>query len=368
MKGNHMIVRRLRLALGMGLLCIVLASCQNGTEDAATEQIGEAQDGFERYTPITSPVFDAPSSDGLVLEPDFMEGQGIAMPGPLLLMEDQYFIFVNIFTEDQGPNAIYTATSEDGLIWQRSEEPIIMDPPGTGSFYLATDVLQDHEGVWHLYLTTNLNGPEYSNDFSIWQATSPALEGPWTVGEEALLETGEPDTWDQGAVLFPMVVETEFGYMMYYHGSNTNDQNFMTSVGVAVSVDGNDWVRGIPGGQDSPYPEFENVVISRLDNDWGDVGLRDVWRTTQGWQMLYFQYFGPQQFPELRLATSPDGIEWEPMDEALSFTMSGMGFFPGVVDASFLPREEGYDLIIGSFLSSSTETFYMTQIRFEHEE
>lgn len=360
--------RRLWQVLGIVLLSIMMVGCQNGTEDAASGQLLDLDDGFVRYLPITSPVFDSIFPDGLVLEPAFMEGQGIAMPGPLLLAEDQYFMFINVFSEDQGPNAIYTATSEDGENWRMNEEPIIMDPPGTGTFYLATDILQDQEGVWHLYLTTNLLGLDDPNYYSIWEATATELDGLWSIGEAALLEPGEPDTWDETAVLLPVVVETEFGYLMYYHGSNTIEQHLETSVGVAVSVDGNDWVRGLPGGQDSPYPEYENVVMSRLDADWGMIDVKDIWRTTEGWQLLYFQYFSPQQFPELRIAASLDGIRWEPMEESLSFTMSGMAFFPGAVDATFLPRQDGYDLIIGSFLSSSEETFYMTQIRFDEEE
>lgn len=359
-------LKKLWVVLGLGLFCIALAGCQSEDEETATEQYIDVDDGYVRYQPITTPVFESISPGGLVLEPDLMEGQGIALPGPLLLVEGQYFTFVNIFTEDEGPNAVHTATSEDGLVWQLNEEPIIMDPLGTGTFYLATDVLQDQSGLWHLYLTTNLNGPEYSNDFSIWQATSEALEGPWTVGEEALLGPGEPDTWDQAGVLLPYVVETDYGYLMYYHGTSTVEQNFGTSIGVAVSVDGNDWVRGIPGGAESPYPEYENVVISRFDGDFGDVSARAVWRTTHGWQMLYFLILGPQQFPELRIARSTDGIEWEPLDEPVSFTLSGMAYFPGVVDASLLPREDGYDLLIGGFFASSLqEMFFMTQIRYE---
>jgi hypothetical protein len=154
---------------------------------------------------------------------------------------------------------------------------------------------------------------------------------------------------------------------MYYHGISGVEQFLETSIGVAVSVDGNDWVRGIPSGTDSPYPEHENVVISRFDGDFGNVRAAEVWRTTQGWQMLYLLISSPQQFPEVRLAVSQDGIEWEPLDEQVSFTMSGSAFFPGVVDASLLPRENGYDLIIGGFFaSSSQEAFFLTQIRFEN--
>jgi predicted GH43/DUF377 family glycosyl hydrolase len=359
-------IRRLWIWMGMAVFSLMIAACQSGTEETSTSALEQVDDGFIHYLPVTNPVFDSLSSDGLVLEPDFEEGQGIALPGPVLIVDGQYFIFINVFDEDEGPNAIYTATSEDGLVWQRSEEPILMDPPGTGSFYLATGLMQDQSGLWHLYMTTNLNGPAYSNEFSIWQATSPALEGPWTVGETALLAEGEPDTWDQAGVLLPIVVETNFGYLMYYHGTSDAEQNFGTSVGVAVSVDGNEWVRGIPGGVESPYPEYENVVISRFDGDFGDVSVRAVWRSTEGWQMLYFLILNPQQYPELRIAASSDGISWEPMDEQVTFTLNGMAFFPGVVDAVLLPRDVGYDLIIGGFFaSSSQEAFFMTQIRSE---
>lgn len=357
--------RRNIIGIWIVILAILQAGCQAG--GTAIESIEEGfEDGYPRFQPITNPVFETISPDGLVLEPELEENQGIAMPGPLLLDEGQYFLFINVANEDQGPNAVYTATSEDGLIWHRGEEPILMDPPGTGTFYLASDVLQDPNGLWHLFLTTNRDGPEYGNEFSIWQATSPALEGPWTLGESSLLERGEPDTWDQAGVLLPLVVETDYGYLMYYHGVSSTEQFLESSLGLAVSVDGDDWVRGNPSGVESPYPEYENVVISRFDGDFGNVRVSEVWRTTEGWQMLYFLISSPQQFPEVRLAVSRDGIEWEPLYEPVSFTMSGTTFFPGVVDATLLPRVDGYDLIIGGFFASSTqEAFFMTQIRSE---
>jgi predicted GH43/DUF377 family glycosyl hydrolase len=278
---------------------------------------------------------------------------------------DQYYLFINLFSQEEGPNAVYMATSDDGLSWALQEEPVVQASAGSGMFYLASDILQDESGIWHLFLTTNLTGPAYSAEFSIWQATSPALEGAWTLGEDPLLERGPPDSWDQGSVLLPLVVETDFGYLMYYHGASTSEGNLETSIGLAVSVDGLDWVRGIPGGADPPYPEFENVIASRFDGDWGDVMAREVWRTTEGWQMIYVQYFGQAQFPELRMAASSDGVDWEPMEETVSFTLSGLEYFPGAVDAILLPGPDGYDLVIGTFQSFTEFNLYMTQNRLE---
>jgi hypothetical protein len=92
---------------------------------------------------------------------------------------------------------------------------------------------------------------------------------------------------------------------------------------------------------------------------------RDVWRTSNGWQMLYIQFFGQTQFPELRMATSPDGVDWDPMDEPVSFTLSGLEYFPGPLDAVLLPRQDGYDLVIWTFRSYNELDLYMTQIRME---
>ncbi|MGD8822965.1 MAG: hypothetical protein PVG63_07670 [Anaerolineales bacterium] len=355
---------RMRIKWAWMISVVLLVSCQ-ATGSATPSVDDEAAGDFVRYPPIDTPVFEALSSQPFSFDPPLPQGQSLFRAGALTYDGQQFYLFVNLYSDDEGPNAVYIATSEDGLNWTLHEEPVVQASPGSGTFYLASDILEDEAGTWHLYLSTNLTGPGFTPQFSIWQATAAALDGPWTLGDEPLLERGAPDAWDQGAVLLPLVLETEFGYVMYYHGSSTSEGNMGTSIGLAVSVDGVDWVRGIPGGAESPYPENDNVVASRFDGDWGDVMARDVWRTSNGWQMLYIQFFGQTQFPELRMATSPDGVDWDPMDEPVSFTLSGLEYFPGPLDAVLLPRQDGYDLVIWTFRSYNELDLYMTQIRME---
>ena len=139
-----------------------------------------------------------------------------------------------------------------------------------------------------------------------------SIEGPWVLEDEPLLAAEEDGTWDQyGAQFSELYWDDERLFMLY----QSSDSSFQ---GLAVSEDGVVWRRSLPDGLLGPYPGEGNVIfMERSDGIWFP---QVVWRTPEGWQMIY-AFLEGQRFAidGLRSAISTDGVNWEPIDVQFRF-------------------------------------------------
>ncbi|MCI0397088.1 MAG: hypothetical protein L0332_14195 [Chloroflexi bacterium] len=113
------------------------------------------------------------------------------------------------------------------------------------------------------------------NRMTIWRATAPAPEGPWTAAPEPVLEPGRPGAWDSQLVEHPNVLKTEGGYLMFYNGSSAAVRG-SSFVGLATSADGIQWTKyDDPATTEARYAGSDPVFGPGPAGDWDS---RTVWQ------------------------------------------------------------------------------------------
>ena len=199
------------------------------------------------------------------------------------------------------------AYSLDGTVWYTySRNPVVEPSPGTfDRDQTAGPVVIFDPPYWRMYYHGQQGG-----SFSIGMATS--IDGiHWTkYGQNPVLTPGPTGSWDANAVVFPNVVKTNGGYIMWYSGRDGTTSR----IGVATSSDGMTWVKyagnpvvevGQPGQWDASYLEGCSVISKN--------GL---------WYMLYTARFSPSMSENIGLATSTDGYAWTKYGSNPVFTIS----------------------------------------------
>ena len=210
------------------------------------------------------------------------------------------------------PEAIGYATSTDGISFTEYAGNPVLESDGTGfdAYFLSEPVPVVEGSTWVLYYNASavystLPGP------AIGRATAPGPDGPWTPGDDPVLETGSSNEWDSQFVIPNSVIATDSGYVMYYSGSGGFLPRAM--VGMATSPDGINWTKyDDPATTDPPYAESDPVLPYGEAGEW-DSGYAfecTVWRSATGWAMYYTG--SPSNFTDEQIgyATSADGIHW----------------------------------------------------------
>ena len=116
----------------------------------------------------------------------------------------------------------------------------------------------------------------------------------WTTYNNPVLSPGLPGSWDETAVSAATVIKETDGYKMYYHG--WSDPWSPWHIGLATSVDGNNWTK---------YP---NPVIYASGGQEYQLAPSSIIKIED----TYYLYYSGRSLPyaDIRLATSPDGINW----------------------------------------------------------
>jgi predicted GH43/DUF377 family glycosyl hydrolase len=159
----------------------------------------------------------------------------------------------------------------------------------------------------------------YSNDGINW-SVSP---------NNPVLSPGPGNTWDATATAGGTPIKVENGYIMYYTG--WSDPSGPWHIGLATSPDGINWIKHPnPVLYASGGPEFQIVSSSiiKIDN-------------------VYYLYYNGRNLPyqDIRLATSPDGINWTKFsgNPILTFNQGWEG--PGVYNAHVYEKNGQYEMI-----------------------
>lgn len=179
----------------------------------------------------------ATSPDGIVwsrhasnplLAPSAGAWDSVAVMSPTVLREDG--VYKMWYGGDNGvQSAIGYATSDDGVVWAKHGEPVLVSTPGTWDqgAMTAPCVITDSAGYKMYYM---------GNDGSVWRIGMAVSDDGivWTKHPGALLAP-RPEAWDHNEVGHPAVVLLDDGYHMWYTD--------YTDIGYATSPDGIVWTR-----------------------------------------------------------------------------------------------------------------------------
>ena len=207
--------------------------------------------------------------------------------GPVFVEEDlwtMYFSTVDDADFSSGVIGRATATEPDGE-WVVDPEPIITTGDGTwdSRFIFASSLVQTDDAYW-LYYTGfgdergGAIGLATSTDGIVWEKMDnpETTDAPFLDSDPIVIERGETGEWDAGEVIQPYVRATESGYEMFYMGL---DRGFTgASLGYAISEDGIVWEK-----------IEANPVISNTDNqDWSFLSRPQAVVIDDGTYRLYF--------------------------------------------------------------------------------
>ncbi|MBL6980339.1 MAG: SUMF1/EgtB/PvdO family nonheme iron enzyme, partial [Anaerolineales bacterium] len=263
-------------------------------------------------------------------------------PGAVVFHDDQFHMFYNS-SNSYPPDEVHIgyAVSRDGYEWERvSEQSIIneADIPYDANSILAGAVIVEPDGTWVLYFYTRDNS-RITPPSRIGRATAPSPEGPWLVDPNPILEP-DPSGWASTALQRPDVIRLGDIYYMYYVG--VGDQNQLGMIGMATSTDGEHWTK-----YDNSETRDDMFALSDPIFGQTNTGLEDarikyprVRYTTDGWLMFYQTSLDGGRNSRLWLATSNDGISWEPIQDSPILTTAELPngatiFMPNFVYADY---------------------------------
>lgn len=254
-------------------------------------------------------------------------------PGAVLFHDGQFHMFRNGFRAWPGVISIGYMTSNDGRSWRSVQSDPVLTSRQIPYVEMGADVSSVYvtdDGVWVMYFHT-LDSPSV-----IGRATAPEPTGPWTADPEPVLEPGGEGAWDARGIVWPSVVKTDEGLVMYYGGTHA----FTSQIGRATSEDGITWTKyDDPETTEAPLHESDPVLLPGGEWDGGDVNRPEARLTPEGWVML----FVGNDLNARGLAFSDDGINWtthpdNPVVTAEQFPLSGGTTW----DTALLHQEDTY--------------------------
>ncbi len=215
------------------------------------------------------------------------------------------------------------ATSPDGITWTRVTKQSILraqDIPYDLHTIGLGSVTVDNEGLWVLYFYTR-DTDKVLTPSRIGRATASAPEGPWKVDEQPILEP-DPEGWDAFALQRPSALLTESGFFLYYLGLGAGGENAM--IGMAYSEDGIKWRKYNDPKTNDPAFAHSDPVFRSEDAGWGDEFMLKYPRIKLTPDGLFLFYHGNNNGrggrSRIGVATSPDGIHWQRIQDEPVFT------------------------------------------------
>ncbi len=235
-----------------------------------------------------NPLIERPSDSGGALLPE------------VKLIDGVYHMWFTQTTDwATVPEAIYHATSDDGIAWTVDDEPALTgDGDGFDAFAVAEGrVVEDGDGGWIMFYNA-MPEPMYgAPGIAIGRATADNPFGPWTRDVEPLITVGDTGAWDSGFVLPASALWFDDEILLFYSGGKgVRTPGWSTGL---VKIDGDDIAR------------LPDPVMRPLRS----------WNGTAAWEPAVFPYEGglaafisgvPSSMDgeSIGYAWSPDGIEW----------------------------------------------------------
>ena len=190
--------------------------------------------------------------------------------------------------------------------WDRLDDPIL-ETGSAGdwdSYFISPmSLLKNETGAYIMYYSSTMawfpDGPfqvgmATSDDGIIWtKYNNPETTNPPFSNSDPVLNVGVPGSWDEVSAWYGCVEKTATGYEMFYYGTNNDNES---RIGYATSPDGIVWTK-LPGPIYSWYDD-----LYALNNGYHVVEGPKV----QIIETEYFMYYdyGPQ-VGQIGLATAP---------------------------------------------------------------
>lgn len=167
------------------------------------------------------------------------------------------------------PKKIGYAYSNDGFHWEKHPEPVLLTGPDgdwDGGRITNATVVKENETYKMWFQGSNEGFPAFvtfpigyatSSDGILWEKyDDPTTPAPFA-GSDPVLKVGTSGEWDTQRAWNPCVLKTENGYEMWYSGIRSS-RVLDDLIGYAVSKDGFNWIK---------WPQ--NPIISTLPS-WGE--------------------------------------------------------------------------------------------------
>ena len=184
-----------------------------------------------------APSASTPSLPEIVVPHGAVDAEYV-LPAAAIEVDGNVHLWVVAFTEDEGPRVAHL-TSANGREWQGgTSDSAFDDEPGfDANGPVPSSVLIDADGTWRMF-----GGGRLADSTPVlWTATAPGPNGPWTLGDEPVLQP-EGSGWDGLITDHPSVVATDDGYLLAYGGAGSPDSN-RNRIGLARSDDAVRWER-----------------------------------------------------------------------------------------------------------------------------
>lgn len=241
-----------------------------------------------------------------------------------------YMFYTGNASASLANTAIGYATSSDGYHWTKAEANPIFRHNYVGEYQsypipvsLGRVLVEDdgtENGRWVMYYSLP-NIAWILPTQTIYRATAPSPDGPWSRDESFALEGGERGSWNYH-IGTQSVFLVDGEYHLYYTGFEGRNES---------SEDG--WLKPQLGlARSSNGTHFSHYATPRLalaentiDNAWESYGITSqaIWHSDEkGWEMFYIGHPRPiYTFPNpenstlhIGYASSADGITWQRYD------------------------------------------------------
>lgn len=137
------------------------------------------------------------------------------------------------------------------------------------------------------------------------QQRAAAAPGTWLVyAGNPVLERGSLEEWDNFAVGAPVVLQEGGRYRMWYRGCYFLGPDYTCGIGHATSTDGLSW-------QKSALPVFVPAEVHESER-MNSLALVRVGDRYLMWYSVKPNHFINRPYATIHLATSPDGLNWQP--------------------------------------------------------
>ncbi len=137
----------------------------------------------------------------------------------------------------------------------------------------------------------------------------------WNKHPDPVLESGPPGDWDDSIMGPGTIIKEKEVYKLWFWGGRENWPVSEIQVGLAVSHDGNSWVKyNNASTTAAPFSSSVPVLKVGLPGEWDQLRIWSpaVLATNTGYEMWYAGRAGYTTPPQLvGYAVSQDGIEWK---------------------------------------------------------